>query len=581
MPNRILDVTDCGVAADGKTDVTSTLNQCLAQAVTKGCHTVLFPQGTYCINGTLGGDSNQPFRNAGINVPSNISIVMDPECIIKVTPNSSWGYSAFYIGRKENVTITGGQIIGERDEHSYSNVPLRSTHEWGFGICIEGSSNILVENVKISDFTGDGIIISPLGLRTNHDYVTSENVTIRRCDIRQSRRNNISITGCDTVTVEECVIEDAGTGNGTAPKFGIDIEGYGEGDIDYQEALHITIRNNFFNGNAASSITNFNGYGVLIEGNQADNTISYGYGAQTVITGNVLYRTNGGSRTAIAGQGMSQGQESSNAIISNNLITGFSTGIDVRGKSVLVSHNKINQFDNTGISVYQAADVTVEGNVIENGLSQTRRTTGLRATLSENTVFINNSLNQVMDGISISAGNMTVTNNVLKSFSRGIWVTGGDAVIEGNTLSPNGFEGAAESYSISVTNDAKAVMKGNLFRNYKNYPIFSSTASATSIIGNRFESSPLIVTVYLNSGTHEIIDNTITINRTAGSPIGIYLNGSSHSLISGNTINNLSQASASAIQTSSSANTKIIGNKIIKGVIVKHSTDTETGNIII
>lgn len=569
------------MAADGKTDVTITLNQCLAQAASKGYHTVLFPQGTYCINGTLGGDSNQPFRNAGINVPSNISIIMDPQCIIKVAPNSSWGYSAFYIGRKENVTITGGQIIGERDEHTYRSAPLRSTHEWGFGICIEGSSNILVENVNISNFTGDGIIISPLGLRTNNDYETSEHVTIRRCGIRQSRRNNISITGCNTVTVEECIIEDAGTGNGTAPKFGIDIEGYGEGGIDYEEALHITIRNNLFNGNVASSITNFNGYGVLIEGNQADNTISYGYGAQTVITGNVLYRTNGGSRTAIAGQGVSQGQESSNAIISNNLITGFSTGIDVRGKSVLVSHNKINQFDNTGISVYQATDVTVEGNVIENGLSQTRRTTGLRAVLSENTVFINNSLNQVIDAINISAGNITVKNNVLKSFSRGIWVTGGNADIEGNTLSPNAFEGAAESYSISVTNDAKAVIKGNLFRNYKNYPIFSSTVSATSIIGNRFESSPLIVTVYLNSGTHEIIDNTITMNRTAGIPIGIYLNGTSHSLISGNTINNLSQASASAIQTSSSANTKIIGNKIIKGVIVKHSTDTETGNIVV
>ncbi|PJN86345.1 hypothetical protein CV739_00845, partial [Bacillus velezensis] len=85
----------------------------------------------------------------------------------------------------------------------------------------------------------------------------------------------------------------------------------------------------------------------------------------------------------------------------------------------------------------------------------------------------------------------------------------------------------------------------------------------------------------LNSGTHEVIDNTLTINRTAGSPIGIYLNGASNSLVSGNTINNLSAASASAIQTNSSVSTKIIGNRIIKGVIVKHTTDTESGNIVI
>ncbi len=32
LPNRILDITDCGVAADGKTDVTGAINQCLASS---------------------------------------------------------------------------------------------------------------------------------------------------------------------------------------------------------------------------------------------------------------------------------------------------------------------------------------------------------------------------------------------------------------------------------------------------------------------------------------------------------------------------------------------------------------------
>ncbi|RUU70432.1 hypothetical protein EOC06_39070, partial [Mesorhizobium sp. M7A.F.Ca.MR.362.00.0.0] len=87
------------------------------------------------------------------------------------------------------------------------------------------------------------------GLKTNQDYRTSEQIIIRRCEVRRSRRNNISITGCDMVTVEECLIEDAGTGNGTAPKFGIDIEGYGEGDVDYEEPINVSIRNNHFVGN--------------------------------------------------------------------------------------------------------------------------------------------------------------------------------------------------------------------------------------------------------------------------------------------------------------------------------------------
>jgi hypothetical protein len=580
----ILNAADFGISGDGKTDSTELINQCLKAAVSKGYHTVWFPKGTYLIDGTLGGDANQVFRNAGIIVPGNLHIVMDSECIIKVIPNSSWGYSAFYVGKQENITISGGQIIGERDEHTYASAGVRSTHEWGFGICIEGCSNVVVDDVNISDFTGDGIIVSPRGLKTNDDYRTSKHITIRRCKVRRSRRNNISITGCDTVTVEGCVIEDAGRGNGTAPKFGIDIEGYGEGNIDYEEPINVSIRNNYFNGNVSSSVTNFNGYGISIEGNHSDNTISYGYGTQTVIKGNILRRAADGAaapRVGITGLGVSQGKESSDAVIAGNLITGFSTGIDVRGKSVLVTNNKISNFENTGILVYQSSDVKVDGNQIQNGLSGTRRSTGLRAVLSDDTAFLNNCLIQVIDGVNISGGDMIIKDNVLRKFSRGIWITQGNAVIEGNTLNPDAFEAPLESYAVSVTNNAGAIIKNNTFKNFKNYPIYCTTSAKTSIIGNHFERSPLLVTIYISTGVHDIFDNTISVNRTAGKPIVIYLNGSSGSIISGNTINNLSPSTVVAIQTDTSTNSTIIGNRIIKGTITTNSRDKVNGNIIV
>ncbi|CAL1525181.1 right-handed parallel beta-helix repeat-containing protein [Bacillus sp. PS93] len=584
MAEFILNAADFGVPGDGKTDSTERINQCLSTAVSKGYHTVWFPKGTYLIDATLGGDLNQRFRNAGIIVPGNLEIMMDPECIMKVIPNSSWGYSAFYVGKQENITISGGQIIGERDEHTYASAGIRSTHEWGFGICIEGCSNVVIDDVKISDFTGDGIIVSPRGLKTNQDYRTSEQIIIRRCEVRRSRRNNISITGCDMVTVEECLIEDAGTGNGTAPKFGIDIEGYGEGDVDYEEPINVSIRNNHFVGNVSSSVTNFNGYGILIEGNHSDNTISYGYGTQTVIKGNILRRPEdvaAAPRVGITGLGVSQGKETSDAVIAGNLITGFSTGIDVRGKSVLVTNNKISNFENTGILVYQSSDVKVDGNQIQNGLSETRRSIGLRAVLSDDIAFLNNCLIQVVDGVNVSGGNMIIKDNLLRKFSRGIWIAQGNAVIEGNTLNPDAFEAVPESYSVSVTNNAGAIIKNNTFKEFKNYPIYCSTSAKTSIIGNHLERSPLLVTIYISAGVHEIFDNTISVNRTAGNPIVIYLNGSAGSIISGNTINNLSAGTATAIQTNTSTNSKIIGNRIFKGTINKHSSDTIDGNFIV
>ncbi|MCY8453245.1 right-handed parallel beta-helix repeat-containing protein, partial [Bacillus spizizenii] len=241
---------------------------------------------------------------------------------------------------------------------------------------------------------------------------------------------------------------------------------------------------------------------------------------------------------------------------------------------------KISNFENTGILVYQSSDVKVDGNQIQNGLSETRRSTGLRAVLSDDSAFLNNCLIQVIDGVNISGGDMIIKDNVLRKFSRGIWIAQGNAVIEGNTLNPDAFEAAPESYAVSVTNNASAIIKNNTCKEFKNYPIYCSTSAKTSIIGNHFERSPLLVTIYINAGVHEIFDNTISVNRTAGNPIVIYINGSAGSIISGNTINNLSAGTATAIQTNTSTNSKIIGNRIFKGTINRHSSDTADGNII-
>ncbi|MCI3987146.1 hypothetical protein MMJ63_20340, partial [Bacillus vallismortis] len=102
---------------------------------------------------------------------------------------------------------------------------------------------------------------------------------------------------------------------------------------------------------------------ISIEGNHSDNTISYVYGTHSVIKGNILRWENDAAaapRVGITGLGVSEGKESSDAVIAGNLFTGFSTGIDVRGMSVLVKNNKISIFQNTGILVYQSSDVMVD-----------------------------------------------------------------------------------------------------------------------------------------------------------------------------------------------------------------------------
>lgn len=52
----------------------------------------------------------------------------------------------------------------------YVFVGIRLIYEWGFGICIEGCLNVVIDDVKIFDFIGDGIIVSLRGLKINNDY---------------------------------------------------------------------------------------------------------------------------------------------------------------------------------------------------------------------------------------------------------------------------------------------------------------------------------------------------------------------------------------------------------------------------
>ena len=109
---------------------------------------------------------------------------------------------------------------------------------------------------------------------------------------------------------------------GTAPRFGIDIEGYSEGNIVYEEPVNVIIRNNVLKGNVNNAISNFNGTSVIIEGNIADGTISYGYGTSTTIANNIIKKNpeSTGQSIGINGLGVGALEARSDAVIKGNLI---------------------------------------------------------------------------------------------------------------------------------------------------------------------------------------------------------------------------------------------------------------------
>lgn len=119
-----------------------------------------------------------------------------------------------------NIKITGnGNIIGDKHTH------LGTDGEWGMGIRFHGAKNSSVRGLTIKDCWGDCIYVGG----------NSKNVTIENCFLDHGRRQGISVTKADSVTIKNCKISNV---SGTNPQYAIDLEPNANDTVD-----HIIIEN--------------------------------------------------------------------------------------------------------------------------------------------------------------------------------------------------------------------------------------------------------------------------------------------------------------------------------------------------
>ncbi|MCA1292149.1 right-handed parallel beta-helix repeat-containing protein [Paenibacillus sp. alder61] len=588
----IIEPSAWGIRTDGTDAVKTTdgLNQAIAYAKNAGYPEVFIPKGTYLIQGVGTAYPASPEKGAGIHVPSHLKLTLDHEAELKVEPNSSKGYSCIYLRKVENVTISGGIITGDLDQHDFSKLP-KSTQEWGLGIYVHGGKNITIENMKIRKCTGDCILLGPVGLLgMDPDYDKPEKVSIRNCQLDGARRNNISLTAGEGVFVENNEITNAGTVKGTKPCAGIDIEGYGEGDIDYEEPRKIVIRGNVFRGNAESSVLSFNGYEVIIDGNHSDNTLSYGNGTDTVISNNVLLRTDN-ARVAIAGQKVSNGLDGNNVTIVGNSIKGFSSGIDARGKDVVVTGNTVSHLGSasgTGIGVWDAENVLITDNAVHRGQGLAYKVDN-----SKDVQLLNNKAYQSdRYGMEVDKSQEVVLRgNVFSRCKGGIQITnrgttGTQVLAEGNHIDCTGYTGQS-TYTISFDKSSDVAIKSNYIRGARNIAIYGASAAGRSvkITDNEIvDSTGVTAAIQLDGGARaEIAGNRITYDRTADGGYGIILLNTVDALVAENSIGSHSNfALNGSIVTEKANSTKVVNNLAIKGILkLNEKTDTNLGNTVI
>ncbi len=280
-----------------------------------------------------------------ITIPSDFSFIMSENTHIRIQPNDFKQPALLSILDVDNVTISGGFLHGERDEHDYSD---GGTHEWETLVSIKGGRNITVSGITMLDSAGDGIGVSNLGHSFDPVYKPSIDVNILNNTFYRNRRNQISLVDGRQILVEGNEFINASIhtdkSKGTAPGFAIDVEAVrGKNPKGPQQiAEDIIIRGNTEKGSRVGSFTVHTGDRVTIEDNVVEQFISYSTSTGTIIRNNLIEPASGTSTgTAIFAGRSDLFERNFDNKVYGNTINGYTTGIEATNTKLEVYENTI------------------------------------------------------------------------------------------------------------------------------------------------------------------------------------------------------------------------------------------------
>lgn len=216
----VVNVKDKGAKGDGRTNDTVPI-QAAIDAIAGTGGTVFVPNGTYMVDAV----------DHRLTLKSDMALKLSEGATLKAIPNNSKHYSVLFIADASNVTVVGGTLQGDRDEHK------GKSGEWGMGIRIgHGAKHIIISGVTAREMWGDGF------------YVQGA-TDVRFCSVTadNNRRQGLSIIEADGLVVTNSVFKNT---HGTRPSAGIDLEP----NTPEQKITNVRIENSKFLHNAGGGI---------------------------------------------------------------------------------------------------------------------------------------------------------------------------------------------------------------------------------------------------------------------------------------------------------------------------------------
>lgn len=176
-----------------------------------------------------------------INVPSNTVLYFQSNSKLIKKPTADSRYAVLSLSNVKNIQLYNVNIEGDRRKHKGKG------GEWGYGIEIKSSKDVLISGGVISNCWGDGIVLSPSKQGLN------ERIIIENVLLDYNRRNGISIIAGSDIVIRNSVIQNS---MGTNPHTGILIEP----DHPENRLGKIDISNNFFYNNVTGIGINLSRY---------------------------------------------------------------------------------------------------------------------------------------------------------------------------------------------------------------------------------------------------------------------------------------------------------------------------------
>ncbi len=354
--NVVVNVRDFGAAGNGINNDTAAI-QAAIDRVTGTGGTVLVPSGTYMIDAVtkLRLGSNMTFEMKGAT--------------LQAIPNNATNYSIIFMNNVSDVNVIGGTLIGERANH------LGTEGEWGMGIAVMSSQNVVIHSVISKDAWGDGFYVG----RSDNNPISS-NVKVCSVVADNNRRQGISIVAVDSMLVNNSTFSNT---NGAPPMAGIDIEpdlgdnvnnviimnsqmfnNKGTGitatvPLDYAPSgnkmiTNVIIKNNIVTNNSSEDtsaqgilISNSSGNQIInniVDHNRQDGIAIVNGAANNIITGNIS-TNNGTIKKPANGIGiLVYYTHSVNNIVTGNIVTGNTKAsimdIDTDGRNLIQDNNE-------------------------------------------------------------------------------------------------------------------------------------------------------------------------------------------------------------------------------------------------